>query len=53
MENHTDPADPEGEDEEFDPVEFADEQSFPASDPPSSWTGGDEHGDERPGPEGS
>ncbi|HEX4219113.1 MAG TPA: hypothetical protein VHZ02_12125 [Acidimicrobiales bacterium] len=26
-------------DEPADPVEEADEESFPASDPPSSWTG--------------
>jgi hypothetical protein len=26
---------------EMDPVQESDEESFPASDPPSSWTGGD------------
>ena len=46
MDDEADRGLPEGEEEEFDPVQFADEQSFPASDPPSSWVGGDGHADE-------
>jgi hypothetical protein len=30
----------DAEDEVGDPVQEADEQSFPASDPPSAWSGG-------------
>jgi hypothetical protein len=42
MSEESDQGIPDGdEDEELDPVGFADEQSFPASDPPSAWSGGD------------